>query len=323
MKNIIRIKMRIITGLLLSILLVVPAYASRKPDPVKLDRSALAGDLNERILQAAYQQEANNYRCGYVGKKLNGRNLTSAFVNWRITGKTSTVNKLKYADNWCSEFANWCYNVAGVSPLFNPRWIKNTDSWKNQYAKFGQFYLLEGGVSNGGLLATAEGKKLKVSQLRKGDIIQIGTGLKLGHTAIFVRASGNTIYTIDGNIGSENTTSGTGVKKRKYSAGIVMGVCRPLLRGDICVKLRKASKKDHIAVVLQGLHSKNIKYLITIPGTGLNRYPVSGDKTRIQLSAKKYGLKKGKTYRARVEIMYKNTVIGYLQTMTNAFSYNG
>lgn len=172
--------------------------------PAKPLPKELSGDWKRDFLAIALSQE------GYVQNEYN----QTVYSEW--------ANQSGRA--WCSEFASWCADQAGIPKAYYPM---NTSAKMNRrvFAEQKRFYLLEGGCIHDTCgCADIAYKLITVDELEPGDVILVETHDTPedgpDHTGIVREVKDGVIYTIEGN-------SGGAVKKRTRKPEVIHGVCRP------------------------------------------------------------------------------------------------
>lgn len=178
---------------------VTATIAPAKPLP-----KDLSGDWKRDFVAIALSQE------GYVQNEYN----QTVYSEW--AGQSGRA--------WCSEFASWCADQAGIPKAYYPM---NTSAKMNRrvFSEQKRFYLLEGGCTHETCgCAELSSKLITVDELEPGDVLLVETHNTPedgpDHTAMVREIKDGVIYTIEGN-------SGGAVKKRTRKVEVIHGVCRP------------------------------------------------------------------------------------------------
>lgn len=144
---------------------------------------------------------------------------------------------------WCSEFASWCADQAGIPRTIFPA-RNSIGRFRSFFSEINCFYLVEGGYEyNCPCREYAEDRTLPLTELRPGDILLIETNHDIDeetqendadHTALCIGIYGNRVLTIEGNVDRSKDSAYTGnykrttVSQKTRSASEIHGVCRPI-----------------------------------------------------------------------------------------------
>lgn len=243
----------------------VPAGASYpKPKPVP----ALGNNIRKNMTIVQRSQ------LGYTGTKrysispYGGETVYSEYVRQQLLKKGRRFPVDTEHVLWCSEFATWCARRAGTyEGYFYP--CRDTDEFRIRFAKMNCYWILSNNIHNTypECKAAAQGKVMKLSELRNGDILQIrrsGSGNSMvHHTGTVESVRNGVVVSLDGN-------SGNVARRVVWSASEIKGVIRPLYARKLTLTVKKTNDTT----------------------AELTWTPVNDDR----LVAKVYRMKQGKTF---------------------------
>ncbi len=152
---------------------------------------------------------------------------------------------------WCSEFAAWCAEQAGIPDTVIPV-ARSTGGYRNFFVEAGRYFYLDGGIDG----AKTEFMKdyadkdrydietISINDVEKGDIIltESNGNIKDGpdHTAIFLEYKNGKITAISGN-------SSDMVAISNYELGKIHAVCKPDFElNDIKEELTEITTEEYI-----------------------------------------------------------------------------
>ena len=194
---------------------------------------------------------------GYVGKIVNKGKKNEKRYSWFADGswnpKLAASNR-KNTGNWCSEFAYWCLYNAKVPGITKDSLLNDVESYRD--SKAFRIYKFRASAENSSknvhpisqskIVKNWFGSRykkapvLRISGLKKGDVLQICADRKKSktaphHTALFDHSKGNTIYVVEGNVEATSSKSrvnggADGKSYGSYAAHEVIAVLRPNYR---------------------------------------------------------------------------------------------
>lgn len=202
-------------------------------------------ELINHIPRIANSVTKKEMKYAEIGKaQTSGKNYDDAFPlptfsgNKRVDMITVAQSQLGYAQSdtgetvyadwagqpsrpWCSEFASWCANKAGISKQIFPVGT-SSKKFKEFYEARGRYYVMDGGCTPEG----TDSKIIEITlpELQPGDLLLTESSGNYSdgpdHIAIFLGLKNGYVECIAGNVGGEVAMSYKSVEE-------IHGVCKP------------------------------------------------------------------------------------------------
>ncbi len=273
--------------------------------PKKIPLEKMTGEQGHDILVVAKSQNGYKGKIKIIGGKLR---VLSYYGNiWA----NSELNNEKAIDgndtgNWCSEFAAWSARKAGVKKELFPA-QNGVKGYRRFFSKQGRFFRFSGNKRSSWFNSKYKSAgTMRPKDLQEGDILQIGSGTKPHHTAIFHSYKNGKIYTYDGNKRNEVKSNG----QISYSEKEILAVIRPQYNDNLKMKIeREGNNKEEIRIRVKGLRpftKKKRQYSITISNTDIQNYTLEYNRNSV-LYNKKERFQKGKQYTVKLEAIWKDS----------------